>query len=91
MHGTTNVKHDDSLPIPKPPQQRTLHEDEPTSTSSEDEPGPSGYNLDPDFPQLAVPYLISQSEINGLVRGLNLSKIQAGLLASRLQGWNLIQ
>jgi hypothetical protein len=31
------VEHDDSLPIPKPPQQQTLHE-EPTSTSPVDEP-----------------------------------------------------
>jgi hypothetical protein len=47
--------------------------------------------VDPDFQQLSVPHLISQSELNDLVRDLNLSKIQAGLLASRLQGWNLIQ
>ena len=91
MQGTMNVKHDNSLPIPKPPQQWTLHDKEPTSTSSEDEPGPSGSNVDPDFPQLTVPHLTPQSELNGLVRNLNLSKIQTGLLASRLQGWNLKQ
>jgi hypothetical protein len=47
--------------------------------------------VDPDFPQLTVPHLISQSQLNDLVRDLSLSKIQAGLLAFRLQGWNLIQ
>jgi hypothetical protein len=31
------VEHDDSLQIPNPPQQRTLHEEEPTSTFPEDE------------------------------------------------------
>ena len=44
------VEHDDSLPTPKPPQQWTLNEEEPTSTSPDDEPGPSCSNLDCDFP-----------------------------------------
>jgi hypothetical protein len=45
---------DDSLPIPTPPQQWTLHEEEPTSTSPEDESGPSSSN----FPELTVPHPI---------------------------------
>ena len=44
-----------------------------------------------DFPELTVPHLISQSEINDLERDLSLSKIQAELLASRLQRWNVLQ
>ena len=36
-------------------------------------------------------YLISQSELNDLVRDFSLSKIQAELLVSRLQGRNLLQ
>ena len=47
--------------------------------------------MDPDFPERILPHLISQSELNDLVRDLNLSKIQAELLASRLRGWNLLQ
>jgi len=47
--------------------------------------------VDTDFPQLTVPHLLSQSELNDPVKDLNLSKIQAGLMASRLQGWNLTQ
>jgi hypothetical protein len=74
------VEHDNSLPNPKPPQQWTLHE-EPTRPCPEDEPGPSCSNVDPDFPELTVPYLISLSELNNLVTDLNLSKIQAELLA----------
>jgi hypothetical protein len=85
------VELDNSLPIPKPPQQWTIHKEVQTSTSSEDKPGPSGSNVDPDFPVLTVVHLVSQSDFNDLVRDLNLSKIQAGLLASRVQGWNLIQ
>jgi hypothetical protein len=84
-------KHDDSLPIPKPPQQWTLLEEEPTSTSPEDKPRPSCSSVDPGFPGLTVPNLISQSELDDLMRDLNLSKIQAELLASLLQEWNLLQ
>ena len=86
-----SVKHEDSLPIRRPPQQWTLHEEEPTSTSPEDEPGPSLPNVDPDFPEVTVPHLMSHSELNGPVRDLNISKIQAELLASRLQGCRLLQ
>ena len=74
------VEHDDNLPIPNPPQQRTLHEEEPPSISPEDEHGPSFPKVDPDFPKRTVFYLISQSELNDLVTDLNLSKIQAELL-----------
>jgi len=75
------VEHGNSLPNPKPPQQWTLHE-EPNSTSPEDEPGPSCSNVDSDFPELTVPYLISLSELNDHVTDLNLSKIQAELVTS---------
>jgi hypothetical protein len=41
------VEHDNSLPIPKPPQQWTLHEEEPISFSPEDELGFSCFNVNP--------------------------------------------
>jgi len=52
-----------------------VHEKEPISTSPEDEPGSSCSIVNPDFTELTVLHLISQSEINYLVRDLNLSKI----------------
>jgi hypothetical protein len=85
------LKHDNSLPFPKPPQQWTLHEEERTSISPEDKPGPSCSSVDPDFLELTVPHLVSQPEFNDLARDLNLSKIQAEFLASCPQGWNLLQ
>ena len=85
------VEHDDSLPIRKPPQQWTVHEEEPTSTSLEDESGPSCHNVDPDFPKLTVPHRILQYQLIDLVTDLSVSKIQAEPLASYLQGWNLLQ
>jgi hypothetical protein len=74
------VEHDDSLPISKPPKQRTLHEDELTSTSPEDELGPKCSNVDPNFPELTVSHFISQSELNDLVADFNLSIILAEIL-----------
>jgi hypothetical protein len=68
-----------------------LHEEEPTSTSPQDEPGPSSSNVDPDFPALTVPHLISQSELTDPVKDLKLSKIQTALLASRQHEWNFLQ
>jgi len=82
------VEHDDSLPIHKPPEQWTVHEEEPASTSPDDEPGSSCSSVDPDFPKLTVPHLISQSELNDLMTDLSLSILQAEPLASYLQGWN---
>jgi len=52
------VEHDDSLPIPKPPQLWTLHEEEPTHISPDDKAEPSCSSVDPDFPGLSVPHLI---------------------------------
>jgi len=85
------VVHDGSLPVPKPPQQWTLHEEELTNTYPEHEPEPSCSSVHPDFPERFVPHLISQSELNDLVRQLSLSKIQAEHLAPRLQGGNLLE
>jgi len=82
------VKHDDSLSVRKPPQQWTLRE-EPTSISPENKSGLSCSSVDSDFLELTLPHLISQSELNDLVRELSLSKIQAELLSSRLKGRSL--
>jgi hypothetical protein len=59
-----------------------------------DEPVPMEQNIsDPNFQPSTSnePHLITQGEVNDLVRGLNLSKSQAEFLGSRLQGWNLLQ
>jgi hypothetical protein len=66
------IEHDNSLPIPMPPQQWTLLEEEPTTISPEDKPGPSCSSVDPDFPGLTVPHLIPQSELDDLIRDFNL-------------------
>jgi hypothetical protein len=60
------------------------NEEEPNSASLEDELGPSCSSVEPDFPELTVPPLISQSELKDLVRDLSLSKFKAEHLASHL-------
>ena len=77
---------DDSPPIPKPPQQLTLHEEEPSSTSPIEDSGSSCSNVDHNFSELTAPHLISQSEVNDLVRDINLYKHQAELSTPRLHG-----
>jgi len=52
----------------------------------------TGSDTDPDFePSMSdAPHLITQPELNDLVRDLGLSKAKAELLGSRLQGWRLL-
>jgi hypothetical protein len=62
--------------------------------NTDDEPVPMEQDIsNPDFQPSTSnePHLNSQGELNDLVRDLNLSKSQAELLGSRLQGWNLLQ
>lgn len=80
------VPHSVELPVPTPPTSFTYD-----STSPEEEAGPSE---DSEYiyesSSSTVPHLITQGELNDLVRDLDLSKSKAELLASRLQGWNLL-
>jgi hypothetical protein len=54
-----------TLKVRKPAQQRTLHEEDPTSTSPEDELGLACYSVDPDFPELTQPQQSDQSPDHG--------------------------
>lgn len=82
------VPHDESLPVPNASEVWTLEDEE----AMLDEPVQMEAAGDPDFvpSTSSEPHLISQSELNDLVRDLGLSKSQAELLGSRLQGWNLL-
>lgn len=78
------VGHCDDLPVPMPPE--TFEE----SDEENDDIVPS---MDPDFNPAdpTEPHLITQAQLNDLVRDLNLSKGKAELLGSRLQSWNLLE
>ena len=89
------VKHDFCLPVPVPPDTYTLR-----SVSSDEEPAAcedvaqsSSAQSDPNYapvPDINEPHVISQEELNDLIRDLDLPKSKALLLASRLQQWNLL-
>jgi hypothetical protein len=83
------VPHNDSLLVPQPPADWTMPDDDETVMGDEMR---RDNVADPDFqPGLSnEPHFITQAELNDLVRDLNLSKRQAELLGSRLQGWNLL-
>ena len=73
--------------MPNPPTNMTLSDGE----SSDDGVGQANHNMDCD-PTFAVasfsnePHLLTQGDLNDIVRDLNLSKKQAELLGSRLNG-----
>ena len=89
------MKHDFCLPVPVPPDTYTLR-----SVSSDEEPAAcedvaqsSSAQSDPNYapvPDINEPHVISQEELNDLIRDLDLPKSKALLLASRLQQWNLL-
>ena len=61
------------------------------SESSDEDVGQANNNMDcyPTFPGAFYsnePYLLTQGDLNNIVRGLNLSKKQAEFLGSRLKG-----
>lgn len=84
---TRPIAHGLELPVPVPPSSWTLDPED--ADLCEEEPT----LIDPDFVvnESEVPHKINQSELNDLVRDLNLSKSQSELLASRLKGWNMLE
>ena len=86
-----SVPHSAELPVPKPPTNMTLSDSE----SSDEDVGQANNNMDCD-PTFAgasssnEPHLLTQRDLNDTVHDLNLSKMQAELLGSRLKGWNLL-
>lgn len=89
------VLHSSELDIPAPPQTWSLNSDSEEHVGGEELQSDlvcSDDERDPDFlEQTTGTHKISQSELNDLVRDLNLSKNQAELLASRLKGWNFLE
>ena len=86
------VPHDANLLILKPHAESTVE-----SGDDDDDERAAAENMDTegdndlDFqPTESHPHLITQPELNDLVRDLNLSKHQSELLGSRLQQWKLL-
>jgi len=85
------VPHSAELPVPKPPTNMTVSDSE----SSDENVGQANKNMDsaPTFAGACSsnePHLLTQGDLNDIVRDLNLSKKQAALLRSRLKDWNFL-
>ena len=66
------------------------------SESSDEDVGQANNNMDCDPTFVGAcfsnePSLLTQGDLNDIVRDFNLSKKQAELLGSRLKGWNLLR
>jgi hypothetical protein len=86
------VPHSAELPVPMPPTNMTLSDSE----SSDEDVGRANNNMDcdPKFAEACFssePHLLTQGDLNDIVRNLNLTKKQDELLRSRLKSWNLRQ
>ncbi|UYV81448.1 hypothetical protein LAZ67_20001231 [Cordylochernes scorpioides] len=78
------VPHSDILPVPQPPENVTF--------SDNDSDRREQQSNDTNFEAAASsePHLLTQGDMNDLVRDLDLSKKQSEPLGSRLKGWNLL-
>lgn len=87
------VPHGEGLPVPEPPKEFSIDSDEeegkPTFGSPDyEESSDDQYVCDG---ASSTPHILTQEELNDLVRDLDLSKSKAELLGSRLQQWNLLK
>ena len=87
------LPHDESMPVPKPPENVNFESDSESEKSPSDA-GPSyvkGQGSSSSNSSTEEPHLITQADLNDLVRDLDLPKSKAQLLGSRLQQWNLLE
>ena len=84
------VPHSDELPIPELREIDLLSSDNAESSEecSVSEPCTSRNKK---FGVTTEPHLINESKLNDLVRDLDLPKVKAEVLPSRLKQWNLLQ
>ena len=79
------VVHSLELPVPVPP--TTISSPDTNSNESSSDDVDTSYEPSD---ASSAPHIITTGELNDLVRDLQLTKNQSELLASRLQGWNLL-
>ena len=84
------VPHSDKLPIPEQREIDLLSSDN-AESSKEYSVSESCTSRNKKFDITTEPHLINESKLNVLVRDLDLPKVKAKLLASRLKQWNLLQ
>jgi len=86
-----SAPHGEDLPVPEPPKEYNLNsemEEQETEKTGSHEEEPT----DPDFqgPATESPHKLTKNELNDLVRDLELPKVKAELLASRIKQWKYL-
>jgi hypothetical protein len=89
-----HVSHNEALPIPKPPE--NVNVDDKDCATDEDDLEQDGetFDCDPTFEEScssSEPHLLTQGDLNDLLRDFNLPKKEAENLASRLKKWDPLQ
>jgi hypothetical protein len=89
------VPHGEGISVPEPPKEFTIDsddKDEAASTSGSPEPPTSTEpHISHGRSSAPQPHILTQDELNDLVRDLELSKSKAELLGSRLKQLNLLE
>jgi hypothetical protein len=84
--------HDNSMPVPKPPESYTLDSDSESEETSPKDTGPSTTaHTDISTLDTSEPHLVTQAELSDLIRDLDVSKTKAQLLGSRLKQRNRLE
>jgi hypothetical protein len=84
------VPHGEDLPVPEPPKDFILNSE--MEEEDTEKTGPRKQPTDSDFqgPAFESPHKVTQNELNALVRDLELPKVKAELLASRMKQWKYL-
>jgi hypothetical protein len=85
------VPHGDGLSVPEPPDNLAMYsDDEHSASSNNEEQQPSASRYADYLPSTdSSQHMITEGELNDLIRVLELPKNKAEPLASRLQLWNV--
>jgi len=86
------VPHGDGLPVPEPLDNFAMHSDNEDSVSSNNKEQPPSASRHADYlpSKDSSNHKITEGKFRDLIRDLELPKIKAELLASKLQQWNLL-
>ena len=87
------MPHGDGLAIPEPPDNFAIYSDDNDSVSSNSEEQQPSASRDADNLQStdSSNHKITEGELSGLIRDLELSKNKTEILASKLQQWNSLR
>jgi hypothetical protein len=87
---TKPIPHDYSISYPTPPATWSTDSSSDDNSTSNESHSSKAQSSDFELPDHSEPHLITQGELNDLMRDLNLTKAQSEILGSRLQQWNLL-